>query len=101
MNEELQEEQDLLFMLEKKYKNDWYYFCYEQPNNEDSRTVAYILYNTVYANHWYAPAERLIKKGKLDVQYFDFQWKVPDIKKDKLKNTKFISAIKLKENIKK
>ena len=99
MNEELQEEQDLLFMLEKKYKNDWYYFCY--PDFDANNPDLYSLYETEFSNHWYNPAERLIKKGKLEAKYFTHSWDFNDFGKKITKSIKFISAIKLKENIKK
>lgn len=94
--EELQEEQDLLFMLEKKYKDTWYNFDYDLEALKTDKL--YDVYNTVYNNHWYRPAERLIKKGKLEAKYYTITAVWNHFFEKKVKTHKFITQIKLKGN---
>ena len=93
LNEQFEEEQ-FLFLLNKKYKNEWYYFHYTY--NENEKIDLNNLYSIVHNNTWYNAAERLVKQNKLDVQYYTHSWTFDNFGVIETRTKKFITAVKLK-----
>lgn len=94
-NKELYEEEQFLYLLKTKYKNNWYYFYY---NCDDKGKVDFNqLWKGIWNDQWYSVADRLIKKKKLDAQYYIRKWGIESHDKSKTKNIKYITAVKLKQ----
>lgn len=91
---DLFEEQQFLFLLENKYKDKWYYFYYNCDKN--GKVDFNQLWHCVWNNHWYSVADRLIKKKKLDAQFYTHTWTFNDFGEPQKKSVNYIIAVKLK-----
>ena len=94
LNEKFEEEQ-FLFLLKNRYKDDWYYFYYTQDKNEKIDLNS--LYSISYKNSWYEVAKRLVKKDKLEVIYYTHTWDFNNFGIVETRTKNFIIAVKLKK----
>jgi len=95
-NKEEYEEQQFLYLLNHKYKDKWYQFYYDCDKN--GKVNFNKLWHLIWNNTWYSAANRLIKKKKLDAQYYIHHWTTTNASgEQKSKTTKYITAVKLKQ----
>lgn len=95
-NTQLYEEEQFLYLLKKKYKNDWYYFYYTL--NDNGSVDLNKLFNVRFENYWYDTAERLVNKGILIGQYYTHKWTFNDCGTIQIKSAKYLTAVKIKES---
>ena len=88
------EEDELLFLLKTKFKNDWYYFQYKC--DENGKIDLKELYNVKFENQWYDVAERLVKSGKVEAKFYKHSWTFDNFGTIEEHSKNFIVAIKLK-----
>jgi hypothetical protein len=88
------DEEEFLFLLKNRYKDNWYYFHYTY--NEAGKIDLNNLYSVVHNNTWYDAAERLVKQNKLDVQYYTHSWTFDNFGVIETRTKNFITAVKLK-----
>jgi hypothetical protein len=94
LNEKFEEEQ-FLFLLKNRYKDNWYYFYYAQDKNEKIDLNS--LYSISYKNLWYEVAERLVKEDKLEVIYYTHTWDFNNFGIVETRTRNFIIAVRLKK----
>jgi hypothetical protein len=90
------EENEFLFLLKTKFKNDWYYFYYAQDKN--GKIDLKDLYSISFENSWYEVSERLIKADKLEAIYYTHTWDFDNFGIIERRTKNFILAVRLKNN---
>lgn len=87
------EEEEFLFLLKTKFKNNWYHFQYRF--DENGKIDLKDLYSISFENDWYEVAERLIKNNKLEAMYYTHTWDFDNFGVIERRSKDFIIAVKL------
>jgi hypothetical protein len=87
------DEEEFLFLLKNRYKDNWYYFHSETDIKKMNLNT---LYNIIWRHTWYQVAERLVEKGKLEAITYDHLWEFNDFGIIEKRSKTFILAVKLK-----